>query len=153
MQTRNEAEKSPTIRQGGQRVQTRCPVPRRKSVRTAAVALLLTGLLTGAIHAQTVLSVPSVTTKRATATPPKPSLPPDAARLNSVKALETHIAALKANAQKHHTEREKEERQDSKAAFAQPPRGEAEEEENGTDYLEAHLFYLRQRAYPGDAVD
>jgi photosystem II stability/assembly factor-like uncharacterized protein len=61
----------------------------------------------------------------------------DELRFNSVRALERWIEQLKAGSGRD-------------ADMEGRPGAEAE---NGADYLEAYLYYLRQRAYPRDTVD
>ena len=61
--------------------------------------------------------------------------------MRSVKALQRYLAALK-KADAHH----------EKTNAAAERREEAQDEE-GTDYLEAYLYRMQQRAYPNDSID
>ena len=75
-------------------------------------------------------------------------LPPQ----ETVSGLKRHIAELKRRGEL----KRRAEKQDEDADEAQklkPAGREDESEEDGTDYLQAHLYYLQQRAYPNDSVD
>jgi photosystem II stability/assembly factor-like uncharacterized protein len=80
--------------------------------------------------------------------------------MNSVSGLEQRIAGLKERHRAERSEREKDEEREkevtdkeSSIGTEQTARKEEDDEEAGTDYLEAYLYYLRQRAYPNDSMD
>jgi photosystem II stability/assembly factor-like uncharacterized protein len=120
-------------------------------------ALSLTILLgIGLISVRAQAQSPAEKSQAAAQPPPavRP-LPPPA--MQSVKALEKQIAALKAAAKARaaekakHGEKAGEEDRDSRHIKGRPIENEAEE--NGTDFLEAYLYDYRQRAYPNDSID
>ena len=73
----------------------------------------------------------------------------------SVKGMEARLQELKAAARKAEARRDataRDERAEPKAdvkARSKPQK----EEEAGTDWLEAYLYYFRQRAYPNDTIN
>ena len=70
----------------------------------------------------------------------------------TVSGLKRRIAELKRRGEL----KRRAEKQDADANETPEPKPagrEDESEEDGTDYLQAHLYYLQQRAYPNDTVD
>lgn len=74
-----------------------------------------------------------------------------AARFRSVKALENYIDDLKAKSRARRADKGD---ADKEANPAKEQAGRAnEEEEAGTDFLEAYLYHLQMRAFPSDTVN
>ena len=77
--------------------------------------------------------------------------PAPAPNVRSVKALKQDIARLKKAAAQR--EKKMQAAEAHEKTIAGKPHEKDEKEEAGTDYLEAYLYYLQQRAYPNNAID
>ena len=77
-----------------------------------------------------------------------PGVPP----LNSVRGLDGFIQAIKAKHKREHPDKNEDEREKDreKSTTVKPKK---DEDEDGTDYYEAWLDFLKQRAYPNDSID
>ncbi len=105
------------------------------------------GLVLSPISAQTPLCL----LPRSLSSIPKPSAkrvapPRFVPMMQSVKALKAHLHMLKQNSEPDQDDL-------NKAEAAKKQTAPGVETENGADYYEAWLYFLQQRAYPGDTLN
>ena len=117
------------------------PIP-QSTRRLSLAALTLAGLC--ALVPQFAVAAPAHHNKKAA----KSAAP----LMNSVKDLKRYIACLKKAAALRKKKNEKDADKETKIGAALDQKQE-DDEAAGTDYLEAYLYYLRQRAYPKNFID
>ena len=129
------------------------------SLRRAAVGMsLLLGfsLLFGVANAQARPQNRTHTPTKISLSKRKPSVPATLRNrtypyMRSVSGLKHHIERLEAKYRASHPKEEEEREREREGSTK--PKAEGEEEESGLDYLEAHLYRMKLRAYPRDVVN